>query len=247
MSSNNSTPQKLVAQRAKYDTYKCWECGEKINLDDWQIFDKKRPRMQQNAHEKCYLNMMDRNSGQKDTNQQEDTRQQPQGNSSNSTNTELWVAGYLKAQYDIRQAVRAEVEKHPEYFKDEKDPNFSIGVTIHDICLVKLNNITVGEEIAKSKSVEIDGSVYSLSLNGALSSFHLPSTIKDTLDNWHKQSRSYFAPHLFFLIENRRFIPKCNIHGVVCNEYTCQCKKCDELQDEHIMRYSQNMRVMNNE
>ena len=41
-----------------------------------------------------------------------------------------------------------------------------------------------------------------------------------------------FAQPLFFIIRNKRFVPKCEIHGTVCNEETFECKKCTEYRDK---------------
>lgn len=220
----------LKAYPAKFPNYKCFVCHEVIAVGSPQVWDKTKPKGNQNCHESCY-----NNKGSQTTPQ----ILQPQsitGNSKLIDEMLVYVETHMELANEIRIRVKNLVEQKG-YFADAKDRQFSTEVSAHDIISARLTPEYVGDRIAekaKNVSVEIDEVANSSQNSGGASqsSFHTSSTIKDTVDEWHEQSLESFAQPLFFIIRNKRFVPKCEIHGVVCNEETFVCKQCAEARDK---------------
>ena len=147
---------------------------------------------------------------------------------------------YCATHMELANEVRMSVQKLADdngYFADASDKKMILGYTAHDIIMAKLTPDVVGARIGektKKSSVEIDEVANSsqVLVRGASRTFHTSSAIKDVVDSWQQQSLENFAQPLFFLIRNKRFVPKCEIHGTVCNEETFECKKCVEYRDK---------------
>ena len=219
----------LKAYPAKYPNYKCFMCHKVIDTGTLQVWDKTRAKMDQNGHESCY-----RNNGSVSN----DTPQNLQKNSEAGTSKVIdevldYCETHMELANEVRIKVQALADEH-KYFADANDKKQLLGFTSHDIIMAKLTADVVGSRIAeKNVSVEIDEVANSSQIRGASQrSFHTSSTIKDTVDEWHEQSLEIFAQPLFFIIRNKRFVPKCEIHGTVCNEETFECKKCTEYRDK---------------
>jgi len=148
----------------------------------------------------------------------------------------VYCATHMELANEIRLAVQKLADDNG-YFADASDKKTILGYTAHDIIMAKLTPDVVGARIGektKKSSVEIDEVANSsqVLVRGASSSFHTSSTIKDEVELWQQQSLENFAQPLFFLIRNKRFVPKCEIHGTVCNEETFACKKCVDNADD---------------
>ena len=216
----------LKAYPAKFPNYKCFVCHEVIAVGSPQVWDKTKPKGNQNCHEPCY------NKGSKPT------PRILQKNSEAGTSKVIdevldYCETHMELANEIRIKVQALADEH-KYFADATDKKQLLGFTSHDIIMAKLTVDVVGNRIAeKNVSVEIDEVANSSQIRGASQrSFHTSSTIKDTVDEWHEQSLEIFAQPLFFIFRNKRFVPKCEIHGLVCNEETFGCKKCIEYRDK---------------
>ena len=216
----------LKAYPAKFPNYKCFVCHEVIAVGSPQVWDKTKPKSNQNCHESCY------NKGS------QPTPQILQKNSEAGTSKVIdevldYCETHMELANEVRIKVQALADEH-KYFADANDKKQLLGFTSHDIIMAKLTADVVGSRIAeKNVSVEIDEVANSSQIRGASQrSFHTSSTIKDTVDEWHEQSLEIFAQPLFFIIRNKRFVPKCEIHGTVCNEETFECKKCTEYRDK---------------
>ena len=216
----------LKAYPAKFPNYKCFVCHEVIAVGSPQVWDKTKPKGNQNCHESCY------NKGS------QPTPQILQKNSEAGTSKVIdevldYCETHMELANEVRIKVQALADEH-KYFADANDKKQLLGFTSHDIIMAKLTADVVGSRIAeKNVSVEIDEVANSSQIRGASQrSFHTSSTIKDTVDEWHEQSLEIFAQPLFFIIRNKRFVPKCEIHGTVCNEETFECKKCTEYRDK---------------
>ena len=147
-----------------------------------------------------------------------------------------YIATHMELANEIRLAVQKLADDNG-YFADASDKKTILGYTAHDIIMAKLTPDVVGARIGektKKTSVEIDEVANSsqVLVRGASRTFHTSSAIKDEVELWQKQSLENFAQPLFFIIRNKRFVPKCEIHGTVCNEETYECKKCVEYRDE---------------
>ena len=150
------------------------------------------------------------------------------------------VRVYCATHMELANEVRMSVQKLADdngYFADASDKKTILGYTAHDIIMAKLTPDVVGARIGektKKTSVEIDEVANSsqVLVRGASRTFHTSSAIKDEVELWQQQSLENFAQPLFFLIRNKRFVPKCEIHGTVCNEETFECKKCVEYRDK---------------
>jgi len=214
----------LKAYPAKFPNYKCFVCNEVIVVGSLQMWDKTKPKSNQNCHKSCYDKI------------HKPPPQILQKNSEAGTSKVIdevldYVTTHMELANEIRIKVQALADER-KYFADATDKRQLLGFTSHDIIMAKLTPDVVGNRIAeKNVSVEIDEVANSSQIRGASSSFHTSSTIKDTVDSWHEQSLESFAQPLFFIIQNKRFVPKCEIHGVVCNEETFGCKKCIEIAD----------------
>jgi len=218
----------LKAYPAKYPNYKCFMCHKVIDTGTLQVWDKTRAKMDQNGHESCY-----RNNGSVSN----DTPQILQKNSEAGTSKVIdevldYVTTHMELANEIRIKVQALADER-KYFADATDKKQLLGFTSHDIIMAKLTPDVVGNRIAeKNTPVEIDKVAYSSQCLKGTNTFHALSTIKGAVDSWQEQSLENFAPPLFFIIRNKRFVPKCEIHGTVCNEETFECKKCVEYRDE---------------
>jgi hypothetical protein len=147
---------------------------------------------------------------------------------------------YIATHMELANEIRISVQKLADdngYFADANDKKTILGYTAHDIIMAKLTPDVVGARIGektKKSSVEIDEVANSsqVLVRGASRTFHTSSAIKDEVELWQQQSLENFAQPLFFLIRNKRFVPKCEIHGTVCNEETFECKKCVDNADK---------------
>ena len=215
----------LKAYPAKFPNYKCFVCHEVIAVGSPQVWDKTKPKGNQNCHESCY------NKGS------QPTPQILQKNSEAGTSKVIdevldYVTTHMELANEIRIKVQALADER-KYFADATDKKQLLGFTSHDIIMAKLTPDVVGNRIAeKNTPVEIDKVAYSSQCLKGTNTFHALSTIKGAVDSWQEQSLENFAPPLFFIIRNKRFVPKCEIHGTVCNEETFECKKCVEYRDE---------------
>ena len=216
----------LKAYPAKFPNYKCFVCHEVIAVGSPQVWDKTKPKGNQNCHESCY------NKGSQPTPQILQKNSEA-GTSKVIDEVLVYCETHMELANEIRIKVQALADEH-KYFADANDKKQLLGFTSHDIIMAKLTADVVGSRIAeKNVSVEIDEVANSSQIRGASQrSFHTSSTIKDTVDEWHEQSLEIFAQPLFFIIRNKRFVPKCEIHGTVCNEETFECKKCTEYRDK---------------
>ena len=217
----------LKAYPAKFPNYKCFVCHEVIAVGSPQVWDKTKPKGNQNCHEPCY------NKGSQPTPQILQKNSEA-GTSKVIDEVLVYCETHMELANEIRIKVQALADEH-KYFADANDKKQLLGFTSHDIIMAKLTADVVGSRIAeKNVSVEIDEVANSSqnSRGASQSSFHTSSTIKDTVDEWHEQSLEIFAQPLFFIIRNKRFVPKCEIHGTVCNEETFECKKCTEYRDK---------------
>ena len=215
----------LKAYPAKFPNYKCFVCHEVIAVGSPQVWDKTKPKGNQNCHESCY------NKGS------QPTPQILQKNSEAGTSKVIdevldYCETHMELANEVRIKVQALADEH-KYFADANDKKQLLGFTSHDIIMAKLTPDVVGNRIAeKNTPVEIDKVAYSSQCLKGTNTFHALSTIKGAVDSWQEQSLENFAPPLFFIIRNKRFVPKCEIHGTVCNEETFECKKCVEYRDE---------------
>ena len=207
----------LAVKPAIYDGYKCWECNKPILKGTPQVYDSSREQYKQNCHSECY-------------NKKPKILQDQQKSVESKTIKDLqqYAEVHLFLANVIRNKVKEMVVSN-NYFSNSKDLDYSTEVCAHDIVVATLTPNIIADRIAEMSS-EIDKIANSSQcLTGASSSFQILSTLKDTVGLWHEQSLENFAPPLFFIIRNKRFVPKCEIHGVVCNEDTFECKKCAEL------------------
>ena len=219
----------LKAYPAKFPNYKCFVCHEVIAVGSPQVWDKTKPKGNQNCHEPCY------NKGS------QPTPQILQKNSEAGTSKVIdEVLDYCETHMELANEIRisvAQLAKDKGYFEDATDKKMILGYTAHDIIMAKLTPDVVGARIGektKKSSVEIDEVANSsqVLVRGASRTFHTSSAIKDEVELWQQQSLENFAQPLFFLIRNKRFVPKCEIHGTVCNEETFACKKCVDNADD---------------
>ena len=220
----------LKAYPAKFPNYKCFVCHEVIAVGSPQVWDKTKPKGNQNCHESCY------NKGSQPTPQILQKNSEA-GTSKVIDEVLVYCETHMELANEIRIKVQALADEH-KYFADANDKKQLLGFTSHDIIMAKLTADVVGSRIAeKNVSVEIDEVANSSQIRGASQrSFHTSSTIKDTVDEWHEQSLESFAQPLFFIIRNKRFVPKCEIHGLVCNEETFVCKQCKTKEKQRYMQ-----------
>ena len=228
------------ARPAKF-SYPCWICGVKIEVGTQQIYDKDRPKGEMNCHATCF----------KEQNGLEETNTPPPTPSLDG-NWEQVIQGYLaqpefsstlnivKFQSVVYVCLVQYVKKVLDTFDFETD--MERGVTKHDICerfLTKQFVFDIASEIAtlqRNSSAELVGNAYSSCAcsrgAGIGDSFHkLPTAVEDEVE-YNGQTKnltsSLFFTNQILKPKNIRLVPKCTIHGVVCNETTFECKQCSE-------------------
>ena len=230
------------ARPAKF-SYPCWICGVKIEVGTQQIYDKDRPKGEMNCHATCFA----KQNGQGETN-----TSTPQPTPSLDGNWEQAIQGFLaqpqfsntlnivKLESAVYVCLVQYVKKVLDTFDFETD--MERGVTKHDICerfLTKQFVFDIASEIAtlqRNSSAELVGNAYSSCAcsrgAGIGDSFHKLSTAVEDEVEYNGQTKnltsSLFFTNQILKPKNIRLVPKCTIHGVVCNETTFECKQCSE-------------------
>ena len=233
------------ARPAKFP-YPCWICNVMIKVGGQQNYDPAREKNKMNCHVDCFK----KQNGHEETNTPPQPKPKP--TPSLDGNWEQVIQGYLAQpefsntlnMIKLSSAVYVCLVQYVKKVLDTFDfeDHFEEGVTKHDICerfLTKEFVFDITSKISvlqKNSSAELVGNAYSSCAcsrgAGIGDSFHKLSTAVEDEVEYNGQTKnltsSLFFTNQILKPKNIRLVPKCTIHGVVCNETTFECKQCDE-------------------